>query len=208
MTNRSHRDPKAAAIAGCVEGIADYRLHGWACDRRNPFTPVGIALRGDDGRTLSLIADRARADVFAAGFGGGHSGFSISLRRLEGLHSLRVFAGDEGAELQGSPFSLRPARAPKPRRAGRLTFAIDPPHLSGAIVSGWVVDKDDPARRCRVVLEREGSILAETTASRFRGDLAQGADTLHGFILKLPGGDRRGLRLLDRETGVALGPVG
>jgi hypothetical protein len=208
MKSVSRRDPRAIPIAGCVEGVADGRLHGWACDRRIPSRPVSIVLRGDDGRVLTLLAERARADVFAAGFGAGHSGFSIPLRRLSGLHSLRVFAGEEGVELQGSPFALRGAKAPVARRAGRLTFGIDPVHLSGAAVTGWAVDTGDPSRRCRIALMREGRILAETTASRFRSDLATAPDALHGFLLRLPAGERRGLKLLDRESGVALGPVG
>lgn len=188
--------------------MADGRLHGWACDRRLPLRPVSVVLRGDDGRVLELLADRARADVFAAGFGAGHSGFSIPLRRLSGLHTLRVFAGEERVELLGSPLTLRSPKAPAARRAGRLTFGIDPVHLDGAAVTGWALDTGDPLRRCRIALMRDGQILAEATASRFRSDLSTAPDALHGFLLRLPAGERRGLRLVDRESGVALGPVG
>lgn len=194
-------------MAGRIDDISDGRLHGWALDRLHPDKPVTVTLRLDDGRTLALFADRARADVHAAGLGSAHAGFSVPLRRLAGAARVRAFAGEPRHELQNSPFNLTPPAEALARRAGRFSFAIDPPHASGALVSGWIVDGDDPARRCLVSLRMDGGTVGEARASRFRGDLADAPDPLHGFLIPLPDSARERLTLVEAATGVVLGPV-
>lgn len=197
----------APSVAGRIDGISDGRLQGWALDRLHPDKPVMVTLRLADGRALALLADRARADVHAAGHASAHAGFSVPLPRLAGSASVRAFAGGAQHELQNSPFDLTPPAKARAGRAGRFSFALDPLHASGALVSGWIVDGDDPARRCLVSLRRDGDTVAQARASRFRGDLADAPDPLHGFLIPLPDAGRERLTLVEAATGLVLGPV-
>lgn len=199
--------PSEFELAGLFEGIIADRAVGWAFDPRAPGDRICVTLISDGGASLKTCADVYRADLYHAGHGDGHAGFSVPLVWLGKTTSIRAFAGDNESELKGSPCPLNPLAKTLERNAGPLRLLVDPDKAAGLSFSGWVYDRTDPSRRCRVALRSGGRILAQAKATLFREDLAlPGVDGFHGFHLAFDGHmplpDR--IDLIDHDTGAAL----
>jgi ribosomal protein S18 acetylase RimI-like enzyme len=87
MTNRfvGHLDTVEPALAG------------WVIDRRHPSEPVCFTLIIDGAWHFTVVADRERPDVSAAGFGGPNCGFELILpaHLLNGAaHDFELMLGD------------------------------------------------------------------------------------------------------------------
>jgi ribosomal protein S18 acetylase RimI-like enzyme len=78
-------------------------LAGWVMDREHPGEPVCFTLIIDGAWRFTVIADRKRTDVSAAGFGGPNCGFALVLpaHLLDGAaHDFNLVLGD------GQPLTL------------------------------------------------------------------------------------------------------
>lgn len=62
---------------GCVDHLSAERITGWAWDPDRPDEPVAVDILDGDTVALTIMADRARDDLKAAGIGGGRHGFEI-----------------------------------------------------------------------------------------------------------------------------------
>ena len=134
----------AGRFRGLVEEIAEGHVIGWVHDAASPHDRIAVAALDGRGGRIASVADIYRADLQHAGIGDGHAGFSIALRALCGPERIEVVAGPEGEVLAGSPMSVRPPAAGRPRRVGSVLIGLDPAHLSGRRVSGWALDLRDP----------------------------------------------------------------
>jgi hypothetical protein len=193
-----------ARFAGSLEGVRDGAIHGWARDAGLPDGRTDVILETDTGRTLVVPADLMRGDVRAAGFGDGYHGFRVSLARL-GPGVCRVTARPAASErpLAGSPLRLagatpegdRPDTADaasaqssvRPLDLGRWQGRLDPSRPG--VVSGWLVDTEEPGRRPMVELrDGEGLVLARDRACRWRPDApAATGDRMVGFEMAVGG---------------------
>jgi hypothetical protein len=78
-------------------------LAGWVVDRQHPGEPVRFTLIIDGVLRFTVVADRKRTDVSAAGFGGPNCGFELVLpaHLFDGAtHDFELVLGD------GQPLTL------------------------------------------------------------------------------------------------------
>ena len=97
---------------GHVDGLQDGMLQGWARDGDDAVEVVEVDVL-DRGVVLgSVVANRLREDLRAAGVGHGVYGFSFDLpaRLMDGqAHSLEVRVADSGLVLPGGPVDFGPS---------------------------------------------------------------------------------------------------
>lgn len=96
-------------LDGNLDACDRHIISGWARDSAAPDTP--IALQVLDGNTVltTVLANRYREDLKAAGVGDGGYAFEIRLpRELSPLerHVIRIRHADDGREIPGSPFVI------------------------------------------------------------------------------------------------------
>lgn len=171
-----------ARYQGRLEGIRDGSAHGWVVDRRHPQNRVVVTLRSDEGWRTNNSADHYRADLYRAGLGDGHHGFSVPLPELP-PSTFQAFVTETGTALKGR------LRAGEPAPNGRLNITrsallfVDEP-TRGRFITGWLVDPTDAWRRPVLTLSVNGKPVARDRATRFRPDSRErGMDGLHGFML-------------------------
>src|SRR6266853_1894689 len=85
-------------------------LSGWVTEVARPAAPVGFTVSIDRGDRASVIADRPRSDVAAAGLAAPNCGFSVELPvqfRDGREHELALLLGDgRNLHLPGLPPSV------------------------------------------------------------------------------------------------------
>lgn len=190
-TRLSSRDSTGRSSSRCIRsGIVKGRLedshegyvHGWALCPSLPEERQRVTLIGEPAFRLTVTADRYRADLYRAGFGDGHYGFSVPLEAFPEVKSVRACLDGSGAALAGDPVLIEPGRPLAPQTLDGFRFRLDRP-VKGAL-TGWVVDETDVTRRVQLTLRHRGQTLAQARATRFRSDIGSaGADMLHGFRL-------------------------
>jgi len=81
-------------------------ISGWAWNALAPNVPIGIRILSDDKPLMTLIADRPRPDLTAAGKGNGAHAFVLDLPAIlkdGSLHSIAAKTNDTEFELPNSP---------------------------------------------------------------------------------------------------------
>jgi hypothetical protein len=93
---------------GTIEGVANGVLRGWS-HLTGSADPVALDLLVDDQPIRAFHADEFRPDLLAAGFGIGHHGFTLDLRKLAVRPDavIRIRVAIHGIELENSGRRLR-----------------------------------------------------------------------------------------------------
>ena len=176
----------ALAHVGILEACEPWRVRGWAFERAAPARPVALDLYLDGALVTSLVADRLRDDVAAAGFGDGLAGFDIALPAPLDRAILVDVRIPGGPSLGNSPF-LRPA-------APRFVGWFD--RLDSFSAGGWAIDLAETGRPVTVQALCDGDVIGVGQANFFRGDVVEA-----GLPIGACGFDIR----LDRPAGELVG---
>lgn len=90
-------------FGGTIEGVANGSLQGWS-HLTGSAEPVALDLLVDDQPVLAFHADQFRQDLLEAGFGIGHHGFALDLRKLAVRPEsvIRIRVATHGIELGNS----------------------------------------------------------------------------------------------------------
>jgi hypothetical protein len=172
--------------AGHFDGRRNESLCGWLCDPRQPQRRLWVRLQGEDGASVTVLADHYRADVRSTGFRDGYSGFVVPLNRFTVAGSFRCFDAEQGIELAGSPGGMGPARTLL-REAGNLRVGVEQPRRGDECIAGFAVDLAQPFQRQHLALVHRGQTLAQTRACLFNGTArSAGGDGFNGFAFQLP----------------------
>jgi glycosyltransferase involved in cell wall biosynthesis len=114
------------------------------------------------------------------------------------------------------PLAAAPAaRSEAPARAESAAEQPRPFHgfideASDKGISGWIMVREQPSRRCVVVLRERDRLLSRAIASQFRPDLMSAGigDGCHAFTLPMPrsllDGDEHLLDVIEQESGLPL----
>lgn len=100
------------------------------------------------------------------------------------------------------------ANVPSPETAPHLVGNLDT--ISDQVVSGWMMVKDDPRRRCIVLLKEGERLIGRTVASFYRADLEQSGhgDGCYGFQIEMPrsllDGEPHRLSVIEQDGGLTL----
>jgi hypothetical protein len=77
-------------LAGHVERFAGGLLEGWVMDRADPTSPVELEVLVGGEVALTVLANRYRTDLDAAGLAGGRCGFTVELPAVTPLDQIEV----------------------------------------------------------------------------------------------------------------------
>ena len=119
-----HLPADALAHVGFIDVAEPWRARGWAVERAHPTRRVTLELYIDGAFVRNFVADRARDDVAAFGFGDGFAGFDVAINSpldRAVLIDVRI-AG--GPSLGNSPIC---ARRPRASSAGSTGWTGSPP---------------------------------------------------------------------------------
>lgn len=214
----SPREDEAQA-EGCLDGLADGRIRGWAW---YPAAPERIAivelLHGDD-VVATTTAGGERADLEAAGKRGGVCGFEFQIDALPRGVPLRarVFDGDA---LPGAPVTLDGGEAAPisheaavARTAPPLHLPLSGPRLSGYLdlfgperITGWAMRPNEPHHSVSLAIYADGELCDTLHATSWRPDLFEyrQGDGRCGIDVAVPPALRGGahsIDIRDAETG-------
>lgn len=172
-------------MLGSVDGVHRGYTRGWAFDPGAPTSRLIVRMVDATGAVIARgLADRYRADVHKAGHGDGHYGFALPVSDPRVLGTARFLCGPLGAELPRPGHGNGGAGARIFAHAG-LMIRLDQPPGSAAL-SGWAIDRANPAERRVIRLRAERQTIAEQRATLFRPDsIEAGSDGFHGFSLAL-----------------------
>ncbi len=98
---------EGGALVGSIDVLGRAGVEGWASDGSG--RPVALELVVDGVAGVPFVADGARADLAAAGFGDGRRGFARRLELGAGHHLVRVRRAVDGVDLPGSPALIEAA---------------------------------------------------------------------------------------------------
>lgn len=93
-------------VVGIIEGLDRRHVSGWAWQREAPDQPVEVEVVDDDAVIIRGIADQFRADLEAAGIGGGCHGFVLPIpsdANFSDLGQIIVRVVNSGKVLPRSP---------------------------------------------------------------------------------------------------------
>jgi hypothetical protein len=97
-------------LIGNIETAIPRRLYGWAQDDLQPTRAVTLVITGNELEIGSIVADHYRPDLERAGIGSGRHAFNFEFP-VANVSSepqiIRIFQKSDGAELPGSPITLR-----------------------------------------------------------------------------------------------------
>jgi hypothetical protein len=187
---------RTANLVGRLEACIDAQVVGWVWSPAAADSRVIVRLQADNGATVTVTADRHRADVQKSGWGDGYCGFAVPAHLFSGANAVRGFSLDPPAELPGSPLSLRPRPRPEPHVVDDWLILIDPPKSNRRRLSGWILDPRYPPNRPIVELRIGDTAVGRSRACLFRPDADGGDDGLHGFLLHRPARSPRGRAVL------------
>lgn len=191
------------ALIGYIDGLSRDQIRGWAVDPEVPGSCVTIhvvAGRGTDHR--QVIADRYRADVHKQGIGDGYCGFAVPAKFFSSAARVRFLGGTPLREFGRFSFAAARRKATTFRK-GPFVIRLDRRPVTTGL-TGWALNRQDLGQRRRLLVCRNGHILATQTATLFRADsLAEGGDGLHGFSLP-PIDAGPALVIVDALTGTAI----
>ena len=191
------------ALIGHIDGLSRDQIRGWVVDLEAPRTCVVVhvaSTHGADGR--QVVADRYRADVHKQGIGDGYCGFALPAKFFAPSARIRFLCGQPLREFGRFSFPAAHRKATTFRK-GPLVVRLDRrPATAG--LTGWALNRQYLEQRRRLLLCRNGHILATQAATLFREDsLTEGGDGLHGFSLP-PVDAWSGLAMVDAFTGTAI----
>ncbi len=102
--------PLKTNIQGCLDGVINGAVSGWAYDPDRPAAFLSVELSIDGKLFETVVANQYRLDLENAGIGKGFHGFRVPVPRAAldaNLHELSASVAGSGATLQNSPVSMR-----------------------------------------------------------------------------------------------------
>jgi glycosyltransferase involved in cell wall biosynthesis len=196
------------ALEGKIDKATWTIIEGWVWSPTIPKERIRLELVEGEAQLAMSVADNYRADLVLAGIGDGRHAFGIVLKPgllSEERHVLNLRCADTGVVMPGSPIILEP---PADTRHAAIVGAID--QITDMEATGWIFVRNEPSRRCVVVLKEGRSVLTRTMASRFRGDLLSGGigDGCYAFTLEMPrvllDGNAHLIEIVEESTGFTL----
>ncbi len=178
-------------LKGLVEGSDNGSIQGWVFDPSSPRSRLSVQITSVEGRSVTLIADRYRADLQAAGIGDGYYGFAVNAARFLNCNRLIARVVSRDFDLPRASLIVR-SDDECVRDVGRYKYCIDPHHFPGSRLKGWVVNTTDPLERCRIALVVAGQMRSETIACRRDVNVPLPFDKYHGFVVNRAVDTKRG----------------
>jgi hypothetical protein len=197
-------------LHGCIDVATRTLIEGWVWDPECPEERIELELLEDGRQLATFIADRSRPPLADVGIGDGCHAFrfEIPLGRLSGQdHVLNLRCAITGAIVPGSPIIIDQSCSSLP---ASLRWHIDEITPDGIV--GWVMDMNEPLRRCMVTLMEGSSIHSRATASRYRAGLREAGigDGYCEFNLRMPrcllDGDEHLISIIEEVSGETLTP--
>lgn len=172
-------------VVGCVDGFHHGKARGWAMDPDEPTSRLVVRMVDASGSLIGQgLADRYRADVQKAGYGDGYYGFALPVAGATVASAARFLCGKLGTDLPRPPPKLGSSAAIF--RRGTYTLWLDQP-AAGPVISGWAVERHQPAGRRLLCLRGDRKVLCEQRATLYRPDSIEGgSDGFHGFSMPRP----------------------
>ena len=158
-------------LTGNLDVANPQRLEGWAQDdlRRSAAVPLIITNNGVQiGR---IRADRHRPDLEQAGIGNGRHAFSFEFPATaisSESHVIRIVRASDGAELPGSPVTLRASQS-FDLVVHALAGSVDTVGLEG--ISGWARDELRPDSALSLLITDNDEFVGRVSANKYREDL-------------------------------------
>ena len=193
------------ALQGFIDRATWTCVEGWVWDPATPDERIRLEVVAGDVVLATGIAEHDRPGLAAAGVGDGRHAFAIELEPgllSAGRHELHLRCAATGAAVPGSPFVLQAAAEPPFR------WHLD--EINDTEAAGWIIARNEPTRRCTVLLKEGGRVLARAVASRYRKDLQSAGigDGCHAFSLEMPrallDGEEHALDVVEEESGLSL----
>ncbi len=165
---------------GSFEAADCGQLAGWAWDATQPAIPQSVDVYDGATRIATVLANAYRADLKAAGVGGGAHGFTLptpAALKTGAAHTVQVLLTATGASL-GS----RSVTCAAPTFGGSLDIA------DCTQLAGWAWDANQPNAAQNVDVYDGATKVATVYANIFRQDLlnAHIGNGVHGFALPAP----------------------
>jgi len=153
----------------------------------DPARTLVVTLATREGGSVTLRADRFRADLQGAGLSEGCYGFAVAASDLPGYRlGVSCVWSDLGLPLPGSPWSS-PASPGATFTRGQVRLHVDTPLPGDHRLAGYVFDGSEPHYRVRIGAVCDGNLKDTSVASLYRNlDAHEAGDGFHGFILSLP----------------------
>ena len=99
-------------LLGSVDQVGPECVEGWAMDEQVRDVPLRLGFFEDGNLVASVLADRYRPDLAAAGIGFGRHGFRVAIPRSDrSVRRIDVRRADDGALLPGSHAAADPVAA-------------------------------------------------------------------------------------------------
>ncbi|WP_174299450.1 hypothetical protein [Caulobacter sp. S45] len=167
---------------GWIDGQRGAWLVGWAYDPARPHRRLALEVRRPGLASVTVVADRYRADVQAAGHADGCCGFVVRTGSA-GAQDMSIVVRDTGQRLGAQ--APRRARRLQRRRHGVLLH-LDWPTSGDPALTGYALALRTPLRRLQLGLRLDGELLSSARATLHRSDVPRWrGDSLHGFRLGL-----------------------
>lgn len=191
----------ACSVEGCLDGLLDGRVRGWAWFPADSETRCAVDFVSDGVVVASTHADLFRDDLKAAGKRAGHCAFELGLEQIPSIAgglSAQIRRGQTAVELPGSPISpemLEKARASRKGNIARLPQPLASVDVIGSLdvfssnqVRGWVHFIEGAERCVALSFWTDGRSVFRLEAKLWRNDLADLRDGngCCGFEGRLP----------------------
>jgi glycosyltransferase involved in cell wall biosynthesis len=140
----------------------------------------------------TIVADRFRKDLAAAGLGSGKHGFIFMVPgglAPDKSHFIQVQRACDGHALPGSPWNFQ-RTTPPPGPPAKLSLRGHLAHVSRGWLAGWAWDSAQGDAPVALEVLDNGVHIASVVANMYRQDLAREGigDGRHGFEFFIPGG--------------------
>jgi O-antigen biosynthesis protein len=158
-------------IAGKIQVANPRRLSGWVRSALHPNIPVRLQIVNNGLKIGLAVADRYSPELEKAGIGNGHHAFSFEFPPgliSSEVHVIRILQESDGAELPGSPITLRASQS----------FELADQALVGSIdlvsltqISGWARDELRPDIAVSLSIFDNDQFVGRALANGYREDL-------------------------------------
>jgi glycosyltransferase involved in cell wall biosynthesis len=172
-------------LTGNLEVANPRRLEGWAQDDLRPNTPVTLVIINNGVKVGRVVANRYRPDLEQASIGDGRHAFDFEFPATAistELHVVRIISASDGAELPGSPVTLRASQC-FDSVVHALAGSVDGVGPDG--IAGWARDELHPDTRVPLLVVDNDKVVGHVLADKYRQDLNEAGigDGRHAFEL-------------------------
>ena len=163
--------PSGSMLTGNLEVANPQKLAGWAQDDLRPSSAVILFIINNGVQIGQVLADRYRPDLEQAGIGKGRHAFNFAFPATaisSESHLIRIIRASDGAELPGSPVTLRVSQC-FDLVVHALAGSVDTVDQEG--VSGWARDELRPEAELPLLISDNDEFVGRVLANKYREDL-------------------------------------